>query len=167
MPVTADIAATYRGPGKVMRRLLSMGQREDRALAFVMAFCVVAFIAQMPLLARKAHLEGVELNMLLGGALLGTVIILPLLLYILSFVSFVVARLFGSKPTAYAARLALFWSLLASTPLMLLHGLVAGMIGPGTAMSIVGALWAAVFLWFWLSNLIEAGKVIEVGKEPA
>ena len=55
MPVTTDIVATYRGPGRVVRRLLDMGPREDRALAFVMAFCVVGFIAQLPGLARRAQ----------------------------------------------------------------------------------------------------------------
>ena len=70
MSVTADITATYRGPGRVMAKLLAMGQREDRALALLMAGCAVVFIAQMPRLAREAHLSGQELNILLGGALL-------------------------------------------------------------------------------------------------
>lgn len=158
MPVSADIVATYRGPRRVMRRLLDMGPREDRALALVMAFCVIAFVAQMPALARRAHLEQLELDMLLGGALLGSVIILPLLLYTLALLSHWVARLLGGRGTAYAARLALFWSLLASTPLVLLNGLVAGFIGPGPALSIVGLLWMVVFLWFWLSNLYQAER---------
>ncbi|MCU9837440.1 YIP1 family protein [Ruegeria sp. WL0004] len=158
MPVTADIVATYRGPRRVMRRLLDMGQREDRALALVMAFCVIAFVAQMPALARRAHLEQLELDMLMGGALLGSVIILPLVLYTLALLSHWVARVLGGRGTAYAARLALFWSLLASTPLLLLNGLVAGFIGPGPALSIVGLLWMVVFLWFWLSNLYQAER---------
>ncbi|MEC7668511.1 MAG: YIP1 family protein, partial [Pseudomonadota bacterium] len=32
MPVTTDIVASYRRPAQVMRRLLSAGTREDRAL---------------------------------------------------------------------------------------------------------------------------------------
>ncbi|SDC86771.1 YIP1 family protein [Ruegeria marina] len=158
MPVTADIVASYRGPGRVMRRLLDMGQREDRALAFVMAFCVIAFVAQMPALARRAHLEQQELEMMMGGALLGSVIILPLLLYSIALISHWVARILGGHGSAYAARLALFWSLLASTPLVLLNGLVAGFIGPGPVLSAVGLLWMAVFLWFWLSNLFQAER---------
>ena len=74
MPVTRDIAATYRGPRKVMQRLLDMGQREDRALIFVMAACVITFIAQWPYLARRAHLEDVELNGLLAGSLMAWII---------------------------------------------------------------------------------------------
>ncbi len=161
MPVTSDIVATYRGPGRVVRRLLELGQREDRALVFVMAFCVVAFIAQLPSLSRRAHLEGLELNMLMGGALLGTVIILPLFFYLLAFLSYGAARLVGGKGSAYGARVALFWALLSSTPLVLLNGLVAGFIGPGPTLSVVGLVWVAVFLWFWLSGLRQAQRYPE------
>ena len=129
MPVTADITATYRGPGRVIGRLLDAGQREDRALVILMAFCVLMFIAQMPRLAREAHLNGTDLNMLMGGALMAWVFIAPLVLYLLAAVSHLVARLVGAKGSWYGARLALFWALLASSPLVLLHGLVAGFIG--------------------------------------
>ncbi|MEX0307629.1 MAG: YIP1 family protein [Ruegeria sp.] len=161
MPVTTDIVATYRGPGRVVRRLLDMGPREDRALAFVMAFCVVGFIAQLPSLARRAHLEGLELNMLMGGALLGSVFILPMLFYGLAWVSHLIARIFGGKGTSYGARLALFWALLASAPLVLLNGLVAGFIGPGPAQSLIGLLWVAIFIWFWFSGLKQTQRAPE------
>lgn len=158
MPVTSDITATYRGPGRVMRRLLSMGQREDRALAILMSACVLVFVAQMPRLAREAHVTGQELNMLLGGTLLAWVIIAPLLLYVIAALSHVVARLFGGRGDWYGARLALFWSLLAASPLLLLHGLVAGFIGPGPALQGVGFLWLVVFGWFWISSLRQAER---------
>ncbi|WP_170782406.1 YIP1 family protein [Ruegeria lacuscaerulensis] len=158
MPVTSDIAATYRGPGRVVRRLLDLGQREDRALVFVMAFCIVAFVAQLPGLSRRAHLEGLELNMLMGGALLGTVIILPLFFYLLAFISYGAARLVGGKGTAYGARVALFWALLSSSPLVLLNGLVAGFIGSGPTLTAVGLIWFVVFLWFWLAGLRQAQR---------
>lgn len=153
MPVTADITATYRGPRQVMARLLDAGRREDRALMFLMVFCAVAFVAQLPALARRAHLEGSDLNMLMGGALMGAIFMLPLVLYILAALSHLVARAFGGRGDWYSARLALFWSLLATAPLLLLHGLVAGFIGPGPALQLVGALWLGVFLWFWISCL--------------
>lgn len=161
MPVTTDIVATYRGPGRVVRRLMDMGPREDRALAFVMAFCVIGFIAQLPSLARQAHLDGSELNMLMGGALLGSVFILPLLFYGLAWISHLAARAFGGRGTSYGARLALFWALLASAPLVLLNGLVAGFIGPGGAQTLVGLLWVAVFVWFWFSGLRQTQRASE------
>ena len=162
MPVTTDIVATYRGPGRVMRRLLDMGPREDRALAFVMAGCGLVFLSQWPVLARRAHLEQLELNALLGAALMSWIFIAPLLLYALAALSHLLARLIGGKGTFYGARLALFWALLASGPLILLNGLVGGFIGPGPALSLVGAVWFAVFLWFWLRGLVVAEKEARV-----
>ncbi len=153
MPVTRDIAATYRGPGAVMRRLLAAGPREDRALAILMGACLLVFIAQWPAISRRAHLEELELNALLAGALFGWLFIAPLGLYLLAALSHLVAKLFGGKGGWYGARLALFWSLLASTPLILLNGLVAGFIGKGAALSIVGLAWFGVFLWFWMASL--------------
>ncbi len=156
MPVTRDIIATYRGPRRVMRRLLDMGQREDRALVMLIAACVVVFVAQWPRLAREAHLTGQDLNPLLGGALLAWVFIAPLLLYALALLGHGAARLIGGRGTAYGARLALFWAFLAASPLILLHGLVAGFVGPGPGLQGVGLIWCGVFGWFWLSGLREA-----------
>lgn len=156
MPVTTDIVATYRGPRKVMARLLAMGQREDRALVLVMASCGVVFISGWPALARKAFETGQELNALLGGALLAWMFIAPLLFYALAALSHVVARVIGGKGSWYGARLALFWAMLASSPLILLYGLVAGFVGPGPGLQAVGLLWFVIFAWFWLSCLIQA-----------
>ena len=156
MPVTRDIVATYRGPRRVVRRLLDMGQREDRALVILIAACAVMFVAQWPRLAREAHLSGEALNPLLGGALLGWVFIAPLMLYALALLSHGLARMIGGRGTAYGARLALFWALLAASPLILRHGLVAGFVGPGPGLQAVGLIWCGVFGWFWISGLREA-----------
>ena len=63
-----------------------------------------------------------------------------------------------SKAEPWALRLALFWALLAASPLMLLHGLVRGFIGESTPQMIVGALWFVVFMWFWISVSRAAAK---------
>ncbi|MEO3414183.1 YIP1 family protein [Roseovarius sp. CAU 1744] len=156
MSVAADIVATYCRPRRVMRRLLDLGMREDRALAVLMAGCVVVFVGQWPRLAREAHLTGQELNPLLGGALMAWIFIAPLLLYAVAMISHLAARVLGGKGSGYGARMALFWSFLAASPLILLHGLVAGFIGPGFQLQIVGVLWLVVFGWFWAMNLREA-----------
>jgi hypothetical protein len=158
MAVTSNITATYRGPGRVVRRLLDAGPREDRALAYLMAGCVVVFIAQLPRLAREAHLTGQDLDMLMGATLMSWVFIAPLALYVLAGLSHLMARLVGGKGTGYGARLALFWALLASSPLMLLNGLVAGFIGPGLELQIIGLVWLLVFGWFWIAGLLTAER---------
>lgn len=158
VPVTRDIAATYRGPGAVMRRLLALGKREDRALAILMAGCALVFVSRWPALSRQAHLDGRDVNELLAGALFGWIFIAPLLLYGMAALSHLIARAFGGTGSWYGARLALFWSLLAATPLMLLNGLVAGFIGPGAGLNLVGLLWCAAFLWFWISSLVVSER---------
>ncbi|GGL88291.1 hypothetical protein GCM10011534_07900 [Pseudooceanicola nanhaiensis] len=158
MSALTDIAATYRGPGGVLRRLLARGQREDRALAILMAGCALVFVAQWPRLAREAHLTGQDLNPLLGASLLGWIIIMPLVLYLVAGVAHIIARVLGGRGSFYGARLALFWALLAASPLLLLHGLVAGFIGPGPQLVLVGALWCAVFLWFWLGGMVAVER---------
>lgn len=156
MPVTTDIVATYRRPAQVMRRLLAMGPREDRALILVMSACVIMFVSQWPRISREAFLEGRDMQVDLAGALMGTVFILPLVFYTLGWLTHLVAKVVGGKGTFYGARLALFWALLASSPLILLYGLVAGFIGPGPSLTLVGAIWFGFFMWFWLRGLFVA-----------
>lgn len=153
MAVTSDIAAMYRRPRPVVARLLEMGPREDRALVFLMLFCGLGFVAQLPRLSREAYLSEQEVQMLMGGALLGWIFIAPLFFYALAAVSHLVAMVVGGKGGWHGARLVLFWALLSSAPLFLLLGLVAGFIGPGAAQTLVGILWLAVFGWFWFIGL--------------
>ncbi|CUH76802.1 hypothetical protein [Tropicibacter naphthalenivorans] len=153
MPLTQDIVATYRRPREVVRRLLAFGPREDRALAFVMGGCAILFISEWPSLAREAHLSGLDLNMQMGGALLGTLMFLPLALYAVAFVVHLVLGTLTKRGTGYGSRLVLFWALLASGPLALLNGLTAGFVGPGIQLQITGVLWAVAFFVFWISGL--------------
>ena len=154
MAITQNITATYRGPGRVVRRLLELGQREDRALAYLMASCALVFIAQLPRLAREAHLTGQDLNMLMGASLMAWIFVAPLLFYVIAFAARGVGRILRGQGTSYGARLALFWALLASSPLILLHGLIAGFVGPGIQLQAVGLIWFMVFMWFWIGGSI-------------
>ena len=160
MAITRNIVATYRGPGQVVRHLLTLEQREDRALAYLMGACALIFIAQLPRLAREAHLSGQELNMLLGATLMAWVFIAPLLLYVIALLAHGVGRLLRGRGSAYGARIALFWALLASTPLILLHGLTAGFVGPGIELQGVGILWCVIFFWFWIGGSIAQERGI-------
>lgn len=161
MAVTTNILATYRGPGRVVARLLQAGQREDRALAMLMAGCLLVFVSGWPEASRRAHLEGIELNPILGASLFSWIFVAPLIFYALAALSHVIARIFGGKGSFYSARLALFWALLAIGPLTLLNGLVEGFVGEGPVQIGVGALWLAGFLWFWIAGLVQAEKPVE------
>ena len=163
MAVTADIIRTWRGPRAVMRDLLAMGKREDRALAYLIVFCLLVFVAQWPRLARQAAgfdlAPGAvprDLLQMMTYELFAWITVWPLLLYGLAGLSHLVAKLFRGRGTFYTARLALFWSLLASVPLLLLYGLLAGFLGPVAGTHLVGAAWVAAFVWIWLQSLREA-----------
>ncbi|MEQ3626314.1 MAG: YIP1 family protein [Celeribacter sp.] len=158
MAITTEILRSYRAPRAVMRTILAAGPREDRAIAWLMSGCAILFIAQWPRLSREAYLGDTPLDALVGGAFLALVFLLPLLLYGIAAISHLFARIFGGRGTFYSARAALFWTLLAVSPLVLLRGLVSGMIGPGPALVASDAIVAAGFFAIWAATLYEAER---------
>lgn len=163
MAVTTDMMRTWRRPRAVMRELLAHGAREDRALAYLMAACVVIFIAQWPRLSRMSagfdlapNADVPELSQLIAYEMLGWLMVWPLLFYGIAAVSHLVAKLLGGQGTWFTARLALFWALLAATPAALLYGLTVGLIGPGNEAHLVGAIWIVAFIVIWVQSLREA-----------
>ena len=127
-------------------------------MIYLMVGCLMVFVAQTPRLAREAYVSGEDLGMLMGATLMAWLFIAPLILYGLAFLSQLVLRAIGRSPGSYGARMALFWALLASSPLMLLWGLTAGFVGKGIELTIVGILWLLIFMWFWVGGLIGAAK---------
>jgi hypothetical protein len=155
--VIADILHAYRRPRTAMRRHLAAGAREDRALGFLVLACLLIFVAQWPRLARQAHLDdAVPLQALIGGALMAWLFIAPLAFYAIAAVSAAVARMMGGRGDWFASRLALFWSLLVISPLLLVNGLLAGFLGAGGASMMVGLVVLALFLYLWGAALVEA-----------
>ncbi len=159
MPIASDIVESYRSPRRVLRRRLGAGADEGRALALLFGACLLIFVSQWPGLARAAHLDpSVPLDARMGGALLATLFLLPPLAYGLAALSHLVARAIGGGGTGFGARMALFWSLLAVSPLMLLQGLVRGFLGEGPALTATGIVVALAFLCLWINALIEAER---------
>ena len=162
MAVTTDIVQSWRRPRRVIRRLLDMGRREDRALVYLILACLLIFVAQWPRLQREAILMPERpLDALIGAALFGWLFIAPLLFYAIGMLSHLVARMLGGKGTGYSARLALFWSLLATSPAFLFYGIVAGFIGPGPPQTLGGAGLLLAFVVIWGMTLIEAEQAPE------
>ena len=160
MSVTDNILQSWRNPRKVMRRLLAGGPREDRALMFLMAACLVIFLAQWPRLSRMAH-EGAEapLQAMLGGALFAWMFIAPLIFYGLAGLLRLLLVALRRPIGWYEARLALFWSLLAASPLWLLNGVLNGLVGQGLLTVVVG--FAILTAFFWLLAMMLATAALE------
>lgn len=168
MAATTDILRSWRAPRRVVRGLLDMGRREDRALAYLLVGCFVIFIAQLPRLGRIAY--GIDpglpdqsrsLTDLAGYEMFGWLMVWPLAFYAIAMILAVIGKLFGGRGSSYTVRLALFWAILASTPAALLYGLTVGVIGPGPAAQITGALWVIGFLWIAGSGYLEAQRAPE------
>ncbi len=162
MGVSRDIAQSWARPRAVLRRHLALGRREDRALLFLMLGCALIFVAQWPVLRRAALLDpSVPLDARIGGALAAWLLWAPLLAYGIAALTQGVARLFGGRGSWFSTRLALFWTILVTSPAWLLYGLVAGMIGPGPAQDLTGGALILAFGVIWGMTLWEAQKAPE------
>ncbi|WP_092775912.1 hypothetical protein [Jannaschia pohangensis] len=180
MSVTRDIPRAWLRPRAVMVGRLAQGVDERIAFVYLAVASVLGFVAQLPRLVRAsrasdpefeaailseaervgvaipADLVDAKFEALFSGAIMGWIFIVPVFLYILAFLSHQIARLFGGRGTGLRARVALFWSVLAVTPAMLLLGLTSGFIGAGPAQTLVGTVAICAFIWIWLNSLYVA-----------
>ncbi len=157
MALTQDILATYRGPGRVVSRFLAQGRNEVRALLFVLIAGVLMFVAVMPYQAREAQLDPeVPLQARLYWSAFFYILIVPILVYLFAALIWVLAKIARRGITGYQIRFTLIWALLAATPVTLALGLVAGFVGPGLPLQLLGVIWLAIFGWFWASGLLQA-----------
>ena len=160
MSVTSDIKASYRGPGRVVARLLGQGRREAFALNILMFACIVMFIAQAPYQSRQAHIDpDVPLMARMYWSAFLWIFIVPLMLYVFAALIQGLSRLARRPITGYGIRLSLFWALLASSPMILLLGLTAAFMGASPALQLVALLWLINVLWFWIAGMRAAEGV--------
>ena len=159
MALTQDIVATYKGPRHVIDRFLAQGRNEVRLLLFVMITGLLFFVASTPYQAREAQLDpDVPLEARLYWSAFFWIFIMPLLLYAFTALIWGLSKIARRQITGYGIRFTFAWALLASTPVALLLGLMAGLIGPGVQLQLVGLVWLAVFAWFWIAGLSAAER---------
>lgn len=163
MSIINDILRTYRAPRGVQALRMANGPREDRALAVLMGACFLIFIAQLPRLSRETYLDAsVPFDGRMAGALFAWCMIMPLVFYGLALLVHAALRMARAGVTGFMVRMALFWALLASTPLWLLAGLMAGFAGPVGA-NLTGAAALGAFVIFSIFGLVDA---VRKGQEP-
>lgn len=159
MPVSRDITRMYRRPRQVVGELYAMGPREDRAVMWLIIGCFLMFISRLPALQRDAVNTGSDFQQDTIYAFFTLLMLLPLVFYLIAAILHGITKVMRPNIKSYGARVAVFWGWLAATPIALFYGLLAGLNGlehPGTTM--IGALWLAVLLWFWISGLAEVSK---------
>lgn len=158
MSASTELIATWTAPRAALRRHLARGVSEPFAFSLLLIFLILAFVGQWPVAARDAHFAGdASTAPRIFAKALAVLATIPLW-YGLAALSRVIARALGGQGSWYGARIALFWALATVSPLMLLQGLVAGMIGPSPALWAVSSLVGLSFLWLWLTMLHEAEK---------
>lgn len=158
MSVVNDIAESWRHPARVMRRHLARGRSEPFAFSLLLVFLLVSFIARWPLAARVSALDpAIPISPQLLPFALGGLAAVPML-YLLAAVGAGAAQALGGQGSWYGGRLALFWALVTTSPMVLLTGLVAGLIGPGLQLNLFSGASALAFGVFWILNLKEAGR---------
>lgn len=156
MSLTTDLRQSWTGHRRVVRRHLARGKSEPFLFTFLFVFMILAFISLYPRAARIA-LENPDTPLApqMLGLAFGLLATLPFW-YGLAALTHLVARGLGAKGGSwYGARLALFWSLVAASPLVLLQGLTVGIIGAGAQSLLVGVLALTAFVVFWALALVE------------
>ena len=148
MALVHNIWDSYRRPQAFFDRLTQQEHAEKTALGFLATGCALAFISRWPDLARQSHLTEQPLDMMLGGALFGWIFVAPILLYALGGLLTLVMSLLGAKACGPQVRIALFWSFLATGPLLLIYGLLGGFLGQGAVTRLIGVMWLAFFGYF-------------------
>lgn len=152
MALVPRILQTWRSPGAAVRGMA--GLSEPGLLALLLGTMAVYFVAQWPAHARAAALDpSVPLQARLGGALLATLFLMPLIVMLVALLAQLFLRLFGRHIDGRLSRLALVWALAAASPVMLLQGLAQGFVGPGPAVTTVNLLAGGAFLVFWITGL--------------
>lgn len=142
------VIESWWAPRRVVQSLSGMPDRV--MLVVLMVAMLISLIAQAPGHARAAALDPtIPLEARIGGAVMGTIFMMPLLAYGMAALTSVLSRLTPWRLDPQDARLALFWALLAVSPAMLLAGMVAGLIGPGPALMLTQTIAGLAFLFIW------------------
>ena len=152
MSVVTNISKTYYKPIQTYSKMFAAGASEKENLAYLVGGCVISFVAQWPAQSRQAFINQQPVNELMGAILLSNLFLLPLIFYLVSAVIFIFAKSFRSAISGMGLRLIIFWAYLATTPVLLLVGLVEGFFGKSYQYFAVAGLWFLVFLAFIYSG---------------
>ena len=156
MAVVSDIVKSWHSPRRVIAQHLHHRATEPFAFSLLVAFLVLAFVAQWPNMSRGAYLQpDAPLTQRMLAAALALLASIPFW-YVLAAISRLVANQFGGKGGYLGARLALFTALLSVAPLMLIQGMISGFAGPGPIATGAGIAVLCGFVYLWINMSIAA-----------
>lgn len=155
MSLLVDIAAAYRSPRREIAHQLSI-VTEPRIMMLGLTACFLSFVADLPGLAAGVATAGESsdvFNGKLGAHFIWRVLFGTLFLYVIAAVSHLILRPFKGQGTWQAARLAMMWSVMVATPLVLISG-VLKVFAPEVVFFVASLLTTVVFFWQWVTCLI-------------
>lgn len=163
MSLASAIVRSWRNPRQVLRDLLAEDRHEGRLMLYLSLALFLIFVAQWPRLGREATAE-IGRDALLAGALFGIMFVGPLLMYGIAGLLTLILKL-RARVEGFAVRLALFWALLASAPLILAQAALAALMGgQGVVVLVSGVAVFALFVAILLAGLRVA---LEAAQRPA
>lgn len=155
--IVALIVQSWWAPRRVVAHLAPLS--EGAMLAVLLGAMLVFLISQAPQHSRQAVLDpSIPFEARMGGSVLAVMFLMPLLAYLVAAVMVGLVRLTGWRLDGPDARLSLFWALLAVAPAMLLAGLVAGLIGPGPALTMTRTMAGLGFLMIWGAGIVALAR---------
>ncbi len=161
--VTWGILSAYRHPRLSFERQLSAQFGEARLLFYGMLACFLGLVSRMPSVFRESLTsEEFPLQAVVASQFVVSLLFGPLLMYLVAAVSHVAFKAFGGRGDWREARLALFWSALAMSPLALIAGVMDVMAADwihGTALVLI----VVVFVSYWMQCLVR----VEFGSGPS
>ena len=133
---------------------MDAGYGEERLLAYIAIACIMAFIATLPsALQNEAFLDdGQIIPMMAAQRFVALVFFAPLFFYGLSAISHVIAVwCFGGQGNYFRARIALFWTMLLSVPLIFIQSIALYAIELTGALGYKGIItWSFSLIWLWI-----------------
>ena len=160
MSVVSKILYTYRSPSKVFALMYQQPVNEAKSLGYLMGACLLLYVSRWPYLARQAHLEGSDLQLNLAGSLVALLLLAPLLFYILALLLYGLHRIFSGNKSSGQVRMGFFWALFATSPIIMLVGLVQGFLEKGIPLQVTEVIWCLVLAYFIICALICATEKV-------
>ena len=148
-----DFSVSYN-----LERARSSGENWVLFLSFTGS--LILFLANLPyqIAASPSFING---NTALYLGLLGFVAVffMPLFLYLLSGVVYVILNIFKGRGSFYEVRLAVFWSINVSGPVLIINGLLKGFFFESETILYVSCLLETFVGWVFASILTEAAHL--------
>ena len=139
-----------------LQRVSSFGERKILFLSFTSA--LILFLGNLPhqIAVLPIFING-NITLYVGLLSFIALFFMPLFLYLLSILLFVLLKVFKGHGSFYEIRLAFFWSINVAGPILIINGLLKGFFFDSQKIIYVNLILEALIGWIF-SNMIAEAK---------